>query len=255
VIEDGEDMKGKVAIVTGGAGGLGRAIARKLGSRGARVVLADIDKGQADSAAAELRSLGVAAMAAQADVTKTEQLQAMFDLVRAEYGTVDILVNNAGFARLRPSVLDIGEDEWDHTMAVNLKSVFLCTQMALRIFLPRRSGQIVNLASLAGRSTSTIGSADYTASKAAVIGLTRHVAREVAAHGIRVNAVCPGPTDTGMVRGPLDAAQVDAVESRIPMRRLGRPEDVAGAVAFLCSPDSAYVTGACIDVNGGLLMV
>ncbi|MBS0446324.1 MAG: 3-oxoacyl-ACP reductase FabG [Proteobacteria bacterium] len=249
------ELEGKVAIVTGGGGGLGRAIALKLASRGARIVVADIDRAAAEGAAHAVEAAGGSALAVAGDITQARDVQALVEAAQARYAGVDILVNNAGFARLRPSILDIAEEEWDRTLTVNLKSVFLCTKEVLKVMLPKRAGQIINLASLAGRSTSTIGSADYTASKAGVIGLTRHVAREVAAHGIRVNAVCPGPTDTVMVRGPLDAGQIDSVESRIPMRRLGRPEEVAGVVAFLASGDSAYVTGACIDVNGGLLMV
>jgi NAD(P)-dependent dehydrogenase (short-subunit alcohol dehydrogenase family) len=248
-------LDGKIAIVTGGGGGLGRAIALKLASRGAAIVLSDIDAGSAEQVAAEVRAANGRVHVVRTDVTRSGDIDQLIHSACETFGTVDILVNNAGFARLRPSVLDITEAEWDQTMSVNLKSVFLCTKAALKVMMPKGAGQIINLASLAGRSTSTVGSADYTASKAGVIGFTRHVAREVASHGIRVNAVCPGPIDTQMVRGPLNDSQIDGVAARIPMQRLGQPDDVAGAVAFLASDDSGYITGACIDVNGGLLMV
>jgi 3-oxoacyl-[acyl-carrier protein] reductase len=248
-------LVGKIAIVTGAGGGLGRAIAMKLASRGAAIVVCDIDLERAQRVADEVRAASGRALVVAADVTIAVDVERLVQATCDSFATVDILVNNAGFARLRPSVLDITEQEWDQTIMVNLKSVFLCTKAVLKVMVPKNTGQIVNLASLAGRSTSTIGSADYTASKAAVIGFTRHVAREVASKGIRVNAVCPGPIDTQMVRGPLSDSQIDAISSRIPMQRLGTPGDVAGAVAFLASEDAGYITGACLDINGGLLMV
>lgn len=248
-------LDGKIAIVTGGGGGLGSAIALKLASRGAVVIVSDIDEAHAQHVANLVQTASGRAIAVRADVTCASEVEALVQAACSAFGTVDILVNNAGFARLRPSVLQISEEEWDQTLTVNLKSIFLCTKEVLKILLPKNAGQIINIASLAGRSTSTIGSADYTASKAGVIGFTRHVAREVAPQGVRVNAVCPGPIDTQMVRGPLDDAEIGNVAARIPMQRLGRPADVASAVAFLASEDSGYITGACLDVNGGLLMI
>lgn|SRR5574340_210896 len=245
----------KVAIITGGGGGLGRAIALKLASKGACIVVADIDKANAERVANEVTRANGQALAVRADITKADDVQRMVEAACTKFGSVDILVNNAGYAKLCPSVMEVSDSDWDLTIAINLTSAFVCTKAVLRILLDKGSGQIVNIASLAGRSTSTIGSAAYTASKAGVIGLTRHVAREVAARGIRVNAVCPGPIDTKMVRGPLNDSEVGAVATRIPMQHLGTPEDVAGAVAFLASEDSQYITGACIDVNGGLLMI
>lgn len=249
------ELDGKVAIVTGGGGGLGRAISLKLARRGARIVVADIDGAQAERVVKELNEEGARAIALCADVTRAAQVLEMVKAAVETFGTVDILVNNAGYGRPIPSVLEISEEEWDRSITLNLKSVFLCSKAVLEILLPKKTGHIVNIASLAGRSTSTISGADYTAAKAGVIGLTRHIAREVAPHGIRVNAVCPGPTDTQLVRGPLTQVELDLIAARIPVRRLGRPEDVAGVVAFLVSSDAEYVTGACLDVNGGLLMV
>jgi NAD(P)-dependent dehydrogenase (short-subunit alcohol dehydrogenase family) len=248
-------LDGKIAIVTGGGGGLGSAIALKLASMGAVIVVSDIDEAQARRVANAVQAEGGRAIAVRANVTSASEVDALTEAACSAFGTVDILVNNAGFARLCPSVLQISEEEWDQTLTVNLKSVFLCTKRVLKVFLPKSAGQIINIASLAGRSTSTIGSADYTTSKAGVIGFTRHVAREVASHGVRVNAVCPGPIDTQMVRGPLNDAEVGDVAARIPMQRLGRPADVANAVGFLASDDAGYITGACLDVNGGLLMI
>ena len=245
----------KIAIVTGGGGGIGASVALKLASRGAAIVIADIDDERAERAANEVKKANGRAIAVHADVSRAGDVERMVNAAVTTFGTVDILVNNAGYGLLHPSVLQISEEEWDRTLSVNLKSVFLCTKEILRIFLPKKAGQIINVASLAGRSTSTIGSVNYTASKAGMIGFTRHVAREVAAHGIRVNAVCPGPTDTPMVRGLLNDSEIGLVAARIPMQRLGRPEEIAGVIAFLASQESGYVTGACLDVNGGLLMV
>ncbi len=249
------ELEQKVAIITGGGGGIGGAVALKLASKGAAIVVADIDKERAERVSNKVKEGNGRAIAVHSDVSRAGDVETMVKAAITAFGTVDILVNNAGYALLHPSVMQISEEEWDRTLAVNLKSVFLCTKEILKIFLPKKAGQIINVASLAGRSTSTIGSVNYTASKAGMIGLTRHVAREVAAHGIRVNAVCPGPTDTQMVRGLLNEAEISLVAAKVPMQRLGRPEDVAGVIAFLASADSEYVTGACLDVNGGLLML
>lgn len=249
------ELEQKVAIITGGGGGIGGAVALKLASKGAAIVVADIDDEHAERVVNEVKKANGRAIAVHSDVSRAGDVELMVKAAITAFGTVDILVNNAGYALLHPSVMQISEEEWDRTLAVNLKSVFLCTKEILKIFLPKKAGQIINVASLAGRSTSTIGSVNYTASKAGMIGLTRHVAREVAAHGIRVNAVCPGPTDTQMVRGLLNESEISVVAAKVPMQRLGRPEDVAGVIAFLASADSEYVTGACLDVNGGLLML
>lgn len=249
------DLKNAVAIVTGGGGGIGRAISLRLAGSGARVVVGDIDRARAEQVAGEVTDKRGRALAVEVDVTRAPQVQAMVQRTLETFGTVDVLVNNAGYGRSIPSVLDITEEEWDRSLSLNLKSAFLCSKAVVKVFLEKKAGNIVNISSLAGRSTSTIAGADYTAAKAGVLGLTRHLARELAPHGIRVNAICPGPVDTQLVRGSLSQSEMDAIAERIPMRRLGRPEDIAGVVAFLLSADANYMTGACLDVNGGLLMM
>ncbi|MBI4591512.1 MAG: 3-oxoacyl-ACP reductase FabG [Candidatus Rokubacteria bacterium] len=249
-------LQDKVAIVTGGGGGIGRAILLKLASAGARVAVCDIDMAQAERVVGELvEKHHRQAIALRVDVTQAQQVDAMVKRTLEAFGTIDILVNNAGYGRPTPSVLDLTEEQWDRSISLNLKSVFLCSKAVVKFFLDKKAGKIVNIASLAGRSTSTISGADYTAAKAGVLGFTRHLARELAPYGIQVNAVCPGPTDTQLVRGVLSQSDVDAIADRIPMRRLGRPDDVAGAVAFLLSSDAEYITGVSLDVNGGLLMM
>lgn len=250
----GTAPQGNVAIVTGGGGGLGRAISLRLASEGMAILVADVDGSRAEQVARDVEKNGGRATAVKADVTQASQVEEMVQR-GAALGTVDVLVNNAGYGRAIPSVLEISEAEWDRTIALNLKGTFLCSKAVAKFLLARRGGHIVNIASLAGRSTSTISGADYTAAKAGVLGLTRHLARELAPHGIRVNAICPGPTDTALVRSALGEQELDAIAARVPMRRLGRPDDVAGVVAFLLSSDAAYITGASIDVNGGLLMM
>lgn len=249
------ELSEKVAIVTGGGGGIGRAISLRLARAGARVVVSDIDGIQGERVVKEAGEQGGEAIALRADVTRAQQVEEMVQRSLEAFGTIDILVNNAGYGRPIPSLLDLTEEEWDRSIALNLKSVFLCSRAVLKVLLAKKAGKIVNISSLAGRSTSTIAGADYTAAKAGVLGFTRHLARELAPYGIQVNAVCPGPTDTRLVRGELSQSEIDAIAGRIPMRRLGNPEDVAGAVAFLVSTDADYITGVALDVNGGLLMI
>jgi 3-oxoacyl-[acyl-carrier protein] reductase len=178
----------------------------------------------------------------------------MVEAAVRRFGTIHILVNNAGVLRPTPFA-NISEDEWDWVMAVNVKGVFLCTKAVLPIMKLNDEGKIVNLASSAGRSTSTFGGAHYTTSKAAVLGLTRHVAREVAPFGINVNSVSPGSINTEMVRGFSSLERLEAEARQIPLARLGSPSEVARVVLFLASDDASYITGATVDINGGELMI
>lgn len=248
-------LEGKVAVVTGAARGIGRAIALAYAREGATVALADIDAAGLEALAGELRGGDGDGFPVVADVTDAPSVRDLVETVVARRGRLDVLVNNAG-GGLPTRFMEITEAEWDRMPAFNLKSVFLCCQAALRLMLPRRSGKIINMASVAGRSLSPTAGPHYAAAKAGVIGLTRNLAREMGPHGIQVNAICPGIIATERIRRRLEETGRLATEAQgVPLRRLGTPEDVAGVAVFLASPLSDYLTGAMLDVNGGSLMV
>lgn len=251
----GRDLEGAVAVITGAAGGLGRAIARELAQAGARVGLLDVDAAAVERQAEELRTLGVATLALPGDVSDERQVEDAMGRVASALGPVDALVNNAGLAAARASVVDVPLDEWQRVLATNLTAVFLCSRAVAPAMRERRSGRIVNISSLAGRSVSTLMGCHYTAAKAGVLGLTRHLARELAPYGVTVNAVCPGVVDTPMIHREHTSEQLRAIEEHIPVGRIAAPEEVAHVVRFLVSGESAYITGASLDVNGGLLMI
>lgn len=245
------ELEGKVALVSGAAGGMGAAIAIALSKLGAAVALNDLT---VDSVMSLRDTLRTRSMAVPADVTNKTAVESMFESVERELGSVDILINNAGV--LRPTkIVDIGEAEWDFVVGVNLKGTFLCSQAVIPGMRERGWGRIVNLSSTAGKNVSTMGGAHYTAAKAGVLGLTRHIASEVAQDGITVNAVCPGLIDTDMTRKTITSAESDAYASSFPIARLGRPEEVADLIAFLTTDRAAYITGASVDINGGDLMI
>lgn len=244
----------RVAIVTGGAQGIGRAVANEFARRQLRIVINDINAGQAEQAAAELRTVGVDAIAAAGSVCDKSCMQRMAADAMQRWGRIDILANCAGV--LRPTRLEnIPEEEWDLVVDVNLKGTFLASQAVLPAMTAHRWGRIVNISSTAGKSVSTIGGAHYTAAKAGVLGLTRHLSREVARHGITVNAVCPGLIDTEMVRATIAADAVQRYAASFPIARLGQPGEIASLVMFLASDDAAYITGASLDINGGDLTI
>jgi NAD(P)-dependent dehydrogenase (short-subunit alcohol dehydrogenase family) len=249
-----EYLKGRTAIVTGAGQGMGRAVAAALARLGARVVVNDRERRTAEKVAAELRAQGAEAMAIVADVTNASGVRRMVARVLRRYSAIHILVNNAGVLRPTPTA-EISEEEWDRVIAVNLKGTFLCSQAVLDSMRAAGWGRIVNFSSTAGKSVSTIGGSHYTAAKAGILGFTRHLAREMAAHGITVNAVCPGLIDTEMVRSTIAPARVRAYARGFPIPRLGRPEEVAELVAFLCSDRAGYITGASLDINGGDLTI
>lgn len=249
-----EDMTGKTAIVTGSGQGMGRAVAQALASRGANLVINDLDGALAERTAADMQANGVKAIAIQGNVADAGDVRRMVDTTISHFGGIDILINNAGV--LRPtSVIDIPEAEWDLVIEVNLKGTFLCSQAVIATMTSRGWGRIVNFSSTAGKNISTVGGAHYTAAKAGILGFTRHLAKEVAGAGITVNAVCPGLFDTEMVRNTIDEDRIKAYENGFPISRLGQPEEVAELVAFLASDRAAYITGASLDINGGDLMI
>lgn len=242
------DLSKKVAIITGAAQGMGRSIAEALVGQGASVVICDINEEKVLSVADEIHAYGIAT-----DVTSENDVRTLFQRVMERYGTVDILVNNAGV--LRPTRIDqISKKEWDWVLDVNLNGAFLCTKAVLGVMKEKRFGRIINMSSSAGRSVSTLGGAHYTAAKAAVLGLTRAVAKEMGPYGITVNAICPGLIDTEMVRSDCSAEQIKAYEGSFPINRLGTPEEVAALVLHLVA-HAPYTTGASIDINGGDLMI
>lgn len=247
-------LQNRTALITGAGQGMGKAVARALAAQGANIAVNDRNPLTAETTASELRASGAQAIAMPADITDKAAIHQMVEQTATHFGALHILINNAGL--LYPTqVIDIPEDEWDRVLSVNLKGAFLCSQAALPAMKQAGWGRIVNFSSTAGKSVSTVGGAHYTAAKAGVLGFTRHLAKEVAAFNITVNAVCPGLIDTEMVRATIDDARADAYAKSFPIARLGRPEEVADLVAFLASDKAAYITGASLDINGGDLMI
>jgi 3-oxoacyl-[acyl-carrier protein] reductase len=245
------DFKGQVAIVTGGARGIGRAIVERLAQRGVGLAIADLNSDEANEAAAELRAVGVKAMGIKLDVSKSEDVKKVFEDICKEFNRIDILVNNAGITK-DGLLLRMKEEDWDSVMDINLKSVFLCSREAIREMSQRRYGRIVNITSVAAFMGNP-GQANYSASKAGIVGLTKTMAREYASRGITVNAVAPGFIKTAMT-DVLPEKVKEEVKKQIPLGVFGLVEDVANAVVFLASPDSRYITGQVIHVNGGMYM-
>ncbi len=249
------DLKGKVAIVTGAARGMGEAVAKALAANGAIVLVNDINLEKAKNVAREIVDKNQSAVAVQADVSDHKQVEEMVETALRNYGKIDILVNNAGILRRRRSIEEVDSEEWDLVMKINVKGVFNCSKAVIKTMKKQRSGKIVNFSSSAGRSTSELGGPHYTASKAAVLGLTRHLAREAAPFNINVNAVCPGLVNTPMVRSSTTPEEIEAQIRGIPMGRLGTPEEVADLVLFLVSEASSYINGATIDIGGASLLI
>jgi 3-oxoacyl-[acyl-carrier protein] reductase len=246
-------FEGKVAIVTGAgkAGkGIGQAIAVALAREGAAVVVASRTESSAQTVAEEIRGLGREATALGVDVSRADQVEAMVRAALDAYGRVDILVNNAGITR-DALLVRMSEEQWDEVLDTNLKGAFLCTRAVARPMMKARSGSIVNVSSIMGL-TGNPGQANYSSSKAGMIGLTKASAKELASRGIRVNAVAPGWIETSMTSELGDLRE--QIVARIPLGRVGVPEDIAEAVVFLCSDSAAYITGQVLTVDGGLVI-
>lgn len=246
-------LQGQVAIVTGGARGIGFAIARRLVQEGAAVVVADVNAEGAARAAAALRDAGGVALAVASDITVDADRRRLVDETLAAWGRIDVLVNNAGILP-RVNVLDVTPEVWTRTMQVNVDAAFFLSQALLPVMREQGGGRIVNMASMSARTGGQASPPHYATSKTALVGMTRALARVVGAWGITVNAVAPGMIDTEMI-ADLPAGQRQWWLEQIPLGRLGTVEDVAGVVAFLAGPDAAYITGATVDVNGGYFMI
>ena len=247
-------LGGKVALVTGAAQGIGRAIAARLAEEGAKVAIADIQEDVALRTAADLDSVGRQARAVKLDVTNLDSAIAAVAQVERELGPVDILVNNAGWDKLEPFV-ESTPDTWERVIAINFRGVLNCCKAVIPGMQARSGGKIVSISSDAGR-VGSLGEAVYSGCKAAIIAFSKTLARELARNKINVNVVCPGPTETALLRGVMEKQPkvLEAMLRGIPMRRLGQPQDLAGAVAFFASPDADYATGQVISISGGLTM-
>jgi 3-oxoacyl-[acyl-carrier protein] reductase len=241
----------RVAVVTGGAKGIGLAVSRRFACEGARVVLSGRDAAALESAASEIRAAGGEALPVVADASKAGEAERVCDATLQAFGRADILVNNAGVTR-DGLLLRMSDEDWDAVLETNLKGAFRMIRAFARPMVKQRWGRIVNVSSVIGL-IGNAGQANYAASKAGLLGLTKAVAKELASRHITVNAVAPGFIETAMTGG-LDAKVREDLAARIPLGRLGSPEDVAHAVAFLCSEEAGYVTGQVLPVDGGMVM-
>jgi len=244
-------MDREVAIITGSGRGIGKAIALKLAQQGMNIVISDVAADTVDNAVKEIEQLGVKVLGVKADVTNSEDVFHLFSETIEVFGRVDVLVNNAGITRDN-LLIRMQESEWDSVIAVNLKGCFNCLKAVAKIMMKQRKGKIVNISSVVG-VMGNVGQANYAASKGGVISLTKSAAKELAARNITVNAVAPGFIETEMTKN-LSGNVKEAFINLIPLKRPGRPEDVANVVSFLVSPAADYITGQVIHIDGGMVM-
>lgn len=243
--------KGKVAVITGASRGIGRSIALALAAQGATIVAVDMDQVSTEAVVAELKAAGGKALAVVGNVTVSADVERMIEEAVGAFGRVDILVNNAGITR-DGLLMRMKDEDWDAVLSVNLKGAFLCTRAAFKVMSKQRYGRIINIASVVGQMGNA-GQANYCASKAGLIGLTKSNAREMAKRSITVNAVAPGFIATAMTDALSDKVRAE-LTAQIPLERLGSADDIANAVVFLASEAAGYVTGHVLSVNGGMYM-
>ena len=243
-------LKGRVALVTGAAQGIGKSIAEALAKEGADIIVSDINIELAKITANEIGELNIRSIAVKTNVADSNDVAASVDQAVKEFGKIDILVNNAGITKDN-LLIRMKDEDWDAVLSVNLRSMFLCTKAIAPLMMKNRWGRIVNIASIVGEM-GNFGQANYSAAKAGAIGLTKTVARELASRGITCNAIAPGFIDTAMTQKLSDDVK-KRLSEQIPLTRLGTPEDIAKAVVFLCA-DADYMTGQVVNVNGGMYM-
>ncbi len=249
------NFTGQCGIITGAASGIGAELVKLLITSGAQLAIIDRDRKRLDKVVTECTQLNkTSPLAIHADMSIPHDIKRMVDDTLRHFGKINFLVTSAGII-YRNQFLNIDLDEWDEVMATNVRGVFLCNQMVASQMLQQGGGRIVNIASVAGRSISLIGGAHYCSSKHAVIGMTRHMARELCQQGIRANAFCPGATNTPMIHDNMDAKEVEELEQRIALGRLAHASEQARVIAFMLSDAASYLNGACIDSNGGSVML
>jgi 3-oxoacyl-[acyl-carrier protein] reductase len=248
------ELKDKIALVTGAGSGIGRAIAIRFAKEGARVIVNDMDGRAAGKTVREIEGLGGQACPLQANISKREEVRELAAKGTARFGTINILVNNAGTGGSSIITKDMPPDAWENTVSVNLSGAFYCCQAVIPGMIEKGEGKIVNIASLAASRMSKLGGADYTASKYGLVGLSHHLAFELAAYKINVNTVCPGATLTPLVVSKTTEQFRDTISKQIPLGRWVAPEDIAEAVLFLASDRSSMITGVVLGVDGGQLL-
>lgn len=249
------DLNGKVALVTGASSGIGRATAMALAASGADVAINfNRNESGAEAARAEIVNAGGKAIVVQADVTKAADVQSLVKQTELEFGPIDILVNNAGSLIERLKILELSDERWDEVMNLNLKSAFLCSKAVAETMVNRKSGSIVNVSSIAGRNGGALGSIHYSTAKGGIITFTKGLAKELAPHGVRVNAVSPGVIATPYHEQFSSADMMKAYIGMIPLGRIGQPEEVASVICFLASDAASFLVGETIEINGGMFM-
>ncbi len=245
-------LKDRVAVITGAARGIGKAIAFTFAREGAKIALVDVERSRLELSRQEMEKRGAMAVALPCDITKSSEVQGVIDRVKKAFGRIDILVNNAGIIR-RGTIETVTEEDWDRVIEVNLKGTFNCCKAVVETMKSQRYGKIVNVSSIAGKLGDITSAPGYGPSKAGIDALTKTLARQLAPYGINVNAVSPHAIETEMSAQWSEEKRKEVVAS-IPLGRLGKPEDVAEAVLFLASDEASFITGEILDVNGGALM-